>query len=64
MNLTRQFQSVTRILVATIAIAGLALMGGGAAGSAQAAGLGNCTVIGGSFPRSGCWEDVWAGGSE
>jgi hypothetical protein len=64
MNMTRHFQSITRILLATIAVAGLALMAGGAAGSAQAAGLRNCTEIGAGFPRSGCWEDVWAGGAE
>jgi hypothetical protein len=64
MNITRPFQNVTRILVATMALAGLTLTTGGAAGSAQAAGLRNCTEIGGGFPRSGCWEDVWAGGAE
>lgn len=64
MNMTRHFQSITRILLATIAVAGVALMAGGAAGSAQAAGLRNCTEIGAGFPRSGCWEDVWAGGAE
>lgn len=64
MNTTRRFQSIIRVLIATLAIAGLAVMGGGAAGSAQAGGLRNCTAIGASFPRSGCWEDVWAGGAE
>jgi hypothetical protein len=64
MIMTRQFQSITRILLATMAVAGLAVMAGGAAGSAQAAGLRNCTEISGGFLRSGCWEGVWAGGAE
>ena len=29
-----------------------------------AKGLRNCIEIGTGFPRSGCWEDVWAGGAE
>jgi len=64
MTMTRHFQSITRILLATMAVAGLAFMAGGVAGSAQAAGLRNCTEISGGFLRSGCWEDVWAGGAE
>jgi hypothetical protein len=64
MNTTRRFRTITRFLVATMAVAGLTLGAGGAAGSAHAAGPRNCTEIGGSFPRSGCWEDVWAGGAE
>jgi hypothetical protein len=64
MIMTRHFQSIARILLATVAVAGLALIAGGAAGSAQAAGLRNCTEISGGFLRSGCWEDVWAGGAE
>lgn len=67
MIMTRHFQSITRILLATMAFAGLAFVAVGAAGSAgpaQAAGLRNCTEISGGFLRSGCWEDVWAGGAE
>jgi hypothetical protein len=64
MIMIRHFQSITRILLATVAVAGLAFMAVGATGSAQAAGLRNCTEIGSDFARSGCWEDVWAGGAE
>jgi hypothetical protein len=64
MIMTRHFQSIVRVLLATMALAGLALIAVGAAGSAQAAGLRNCTEISGGFLRSGCWEDVWAGGAE
>ncbi len=67
MIMTRHFQSITRILLATMAFAGLAFVAMGAAGSAgsaQAAGLRNCTEISGGFLRSGCWEDVWVGGAE
>ena len=59
MIMTRHFQSITRILLATMAFAGLAFVAAGAAGSAgsaQAAGLRNCTEISGGFLRSGCWE--------
>ena len=67
MIMTRHFQSITRILLATMAFAGLAFVAVGAAGSAgsaQAAGLRNCTEMSSSHPRSACWEDVWAGGAE
>ena len=67
MIMTRHFQSITRILIATMAFSGLAFIAlgaAGSAGSAQAAGLRNCTEITGGFLRSGCWEDVWAGGAE
>jgi hypothetical protein len=67
MIMTRHFQSITRILLATMAFAGLAFVAVGAAGSAgsvQAAGLTNCTEMSTSKPRSGCWEDVWVGGAE
>jgi hypothetical protein len=30
----------------------------------DAAGLRNCIEIGANFPRSGCWETIWAGGAE
>ncbi len=64
MIMTRHFQSITRILLATMAFAGLAFVAVGAAGSAQGAGLTNCTEMSTSKPRSGCWEDVWVGGTE
>ena len=67
MIMTRHFQSITRILLATMAFAGLAFVAVGAAGSAgsaQAAGLRNCTEMSSGHPRSACWEDVWAGGAE
>ena len=64
MTLSRPFQNTVRVLLATIVVAGLALIAVGAAGSAQAAGLRNCTEISGGWLRSGCWEDVWSGGAE
>jgi hypothetical protein len=67
MIMPRHFQNITRILLATMAFTGLAFIAlgaAGSAGSAQAAGLRNCTEITGGFLRSGCWEDVWAGGAE
>ena len=64
MTMSRQFQSTVRLLLATMAVAGMALIAVGAAGSAQAAGLRNCTEISGGWLRSGCWEDVWSGGAE
>ena len=64
MVMTRHFESTVRLFIATVALAGLALVAVGAAGSAQAAGLRNCTEISGGWLRSGCWEDVWAGGAE
>jgi hypothetical protein len=64
MTMSRHFQNTVRVLLATIVVAGMALIAVGAAGSAQAAGLRNCTEISGGFLRSGCWEDVWASGAE
>ena len=64
MIMSRHFQSTVRLLLATIAVAGMALIAVGAAGSTQAAGLRNCTEISGGWLRSGCWEDVWSGGAE
>ena len=64
MIMTRQIQSTVRLLIATIAVAGLVFVAVAAAEPAQAAGLRNCTEISGGFARSGCWEDVWAGGAE
>ena len=64
MIMTRRFQSTVRLLIAAIAVAGLMLIGAATAGSAQGAGLTNCTEMSTSKPRSGCWEDVWVGGAE
>jgi hypothetical protein len=64
MIMTRHFQTTVRLLIATMAVAGLALIAVAVAAPAQAAGLRNCTEISGGFARSGCWEDVWAGGAE
>ena len=64
MIMTRQLQSTVRLLIAAVAVAGLLLIGAATTGSAQAAGLTNCTEMSTSKPRSGCWEDVWVGGAE
>ena len=64
MTMTRHYQSAVRVLLATVAVAGLALVALAATRPVDAAGLRNCIEIGGGFPRSGCWEDVWAGGAE
>jgi hypothetical protein len=64
MIMTPHFQSTIRVLLATVAVAGLALMAMAATRPVDAAGLRNCTEIGGGFARSGCWEDVWVGGAE
>jgi hypothetical protein len=64
MIMTRHFQATVRLLIATMAVAGLALIAVAVAAPAQAAGLRNCTEITDGFARSGCWEDVWAGGAE
>jgi hypothetical protein len=63
MNTTR-FQRATRSLIATVAIGGLALIGV-AAGPVGAAGLRNCVdVTGPQAGRVGCYEDVWADGTQ
>jgi hypothetical protein len=64
MTMTRPFQSTVRVLLATIAVAGLLLVAFGATRAVDAGAPRNCTEIDPSFARSGCWEDVWAGGSE
>lgn len=64
MTMSRHFPNVVRLLIASVAVAGMALIAVGAAGSTQAAGLRNCTEISGGWLRSGCWEDVWSGGAE
>jgi hypothetical protein len=63
MNITR-FQKATRVLVATVALGGLALIGIAAA-PVGAAGLRNCVDVTG--PQSGrvaCYENVWADGAQ
>lgn len=57
-----RIQAISRVLVATIALGGIGL--GVATAPVDAAGLRNCTELGANFARSGCWEDVWAGGTE
>lgn len=58
------FRRTTRNVVATLAVAGLAL-GFGAAPAAAAGGLRNCVDITGSqLGRVGCYEDVWADGAQ
>ena len=64
MTRSRRLKSTVRVLLATTAVAGMVIIAVGAAGSAQAGGLRNCTEISGGWLRSGCWEDVWAGGAE
>lgn len=59
--ITTRFQRAARVLIATLAVAGLALAGT-AALPAAAAGLTNCVELAG---RSGaCYEAVWANGVE
>ena len=62
--MTRQVQMTLRLLLAAIAVAGVTAIAFVAARPLDAAGLRNCTEISGGFARSGCWEDVWAGGDE
>ena len=61
---TTRFQTATRLSIATLALAGLAL-GVASAPSVNAAGIRNCVDI--SPAQSGrvsCYEDVWAGGTQ
>jgi hypothetical protein len=60
--ITARIQAISRLLIATLALGGIAL--GVATAPVDAAGLRNCTELGGDFARAGCWEDVWAGGTE
>jgi hypothetical protein len=63
MNTTR-FQSTTRLLIATMSLAAVALAFV-AAPAAGAAGLRNCVdVAGPQSGRVGCYEDVWADGAQ
>ena len=64
MTITKRIQTTTRLLIATLAIAGVSL-GLASAPAADAAGLRNCVDITG--PQSGrvaCFEDVWANGAQ
>jgi hypothetical protein len=63
MNKTR-FQTASRLFVAALALGTLAI-GVAAAPSADAAGLRNCVdVAGPQSGRVGCYEDVWADGTQ
>lgn len=58
------FQKITRALIATIAVAALALLLP-AAPPAHSAGLRNCVdLIGRDVDRVGCYETVWASGAQ
>jgi hypothetical protein len=62
--ITTRFQSTTRLFVATISLAAVALALV-AAPTAGAAGLRNCVdVTGPQSGRVGCYEDVWADGTQ
>jgi hypothetical protein len=62
--ITTRIQSTARMLVATMAFAGLAL-GVASAPPVDAAGLRNCVdITGPQSGRSGCYELVWADGSQ
>ena len=59
-----RFQRASRVLLATMAVAALALVPT-AAPPVDAAGLRNCVdVTGRAAARIGCYEDVWANGVE
>jgi len=64
MTTTTRFQTTVRLLLSTIAFAGVVLVGLAAARAVDGAGLRNCTEIGEGFARAGCWEDVWSNGDE
>jgi len=64
MTTTNRFQTPIRLLLCTIAFAGVVLVGLAAARAVDGAGLRNCTEIGEGFARAGCWEDVWSNGEE
>jgi len=63
--ITRSFRSAIRLSIATMAVVGLTL-GGATAPPVAAAGLRNCVDIptGAQSGRAGCYELVWAGGSQ
>jgi len=59
---TTRFRSASRILIASVAVAGLALVGIAAA-PVGGAGLRNCVdITGPQSGRVGCYEHVWADG--
>lgn len=61
--MTTRIQSTTRLLVATVSLAAVALAL--VAAPAGAAGLRNCVDIAGpQSGRVGCYEDVWADGAQ
>ena len=61
---TKRFQTTTRLLAATVALAGMAF-GVAATPSAEAAGIRNCVDITGPHAgRVGCYELVWADGAQ
>jgi hypothetical protein len=62
--LMKRFHSASRLFVAAIAVAGIALTVESAS-TADAAGIRNCVdVAGPQSGRVGCYEKVWAGGVE
>jgi hypothetical protein len=62
--ITKRIQTTTRLLVATISLGAVALAFV-AAPAAGAAGLRNCPdVAGPQSGRAGCYEDVWANGTQ
>src|SRR6185295_10222557 len=62
--ISTRIQSASRLLVAAVALAGIAL-GVATALPADAAGLRNCVDVPSSQAgRVGCYELVWAGGSQ
>jgi hypothetical protein len=62
--ITNRIQTTTRLFVATISLAAMALAVV-AAPAVGAAGLRNCVdVAGPQSGRVGCYEDVWAGGAQ
>jgi hypothetical protein len=62
--ITRRIQSAARLFVATLALAALAV-GVASAPPVEAAGLRNCVdITGPQSARVGCYELVWADGSE
>jgi hypothetical protein len=62
--MTRRIQSIFRLSIATMSLAVVAI-GLATAPSAGAAGLRNCVDVSGpQSGRVGCYEDVWAGGSQ
>ena len=62
--MTARSRTTTRLFIATMGLAAMALAVAGTP-AARAAGLTNCIEITGpAADRAGCWEDVWAGGDQ